>query len=263
MSLPDVGDGELFSLVDQRREAIGRYLAWALDNERRAVREGRPYRSMRMENREDIEEATKAAELFPQHWWGVVVFTCFGSKLGATTVAPHFQHPLPAEEAEATLERISFPRGSVGRHRIQSTLKGARQALISVCAYDNFIHEVLYSGEDFDTRYRRLRRARMRQWGRTTCFDLLVRTGALGIGGTRYFPDLAYLAGSTGPQKGFAAVFGVPLTGKTAPWAEAVLQAWAEHWHEVADRIGVAWEGAPLYPRDQENFLCIYQEQLR
>lgn len=145
MSLPEVSDGELFSLVDERREAIGRYLAWALDHEQRAMREGKPHRSMRMENREDIAEAAKAAGLFSQRWWGVVVFTCFGSKLGATTAAPHFQHPLPPKEAEATLERLSLPRGSVGRHRIQSTVKGARQALVSACVYDNFIHEVLHS----------------------------------------------------------------------------------------------------------------------
>jgi hypothetical protein len=75
-------------------------------------------------------------------------------------------------------------------------------------------------------------------------------------------PDLAYLAGSTGPRKGFAAVFGVTPDQASAPWGEAVLRAWAEHWQMVAKRVGVGWEGPPLYPRDQENFLCVYQERL-
>jgi hypothetical protein len=102
----------------------------------------------------------------------------------------------------------------------------------------------------------------VRQWGRTTCFGLLLRAGALGVGGTRYLPELAYLAGSTGPSKGFAAVFGVAPDHGGAPWAEAVLRAWAENWRAVAERVRIAWDGPALQPRDQESFLCVYQERL-
>jgi hypothetical protein len=73
---------------------------------------------------------------------------------------------------------------------------------------------------DFDSRYRRLLGSRLTQWGRTTCFDLLLRAGALGVGGERYLPELAYLASSTGPRKGFAIVFGVAPDRGTERWAE-------------------------------------------
>lgn len=252
---------ELFALADQRRQPLRRYLQWALENERSAA-QGDGAASLRMECRSDIRDAADAAEEFPERWWGVVVFTCFGSKLGAKTVGPSFQRPRDPSSAEAELERIAFPRGSVGHHRIQSTLKGAKEALVAACARHDFFHGVLHGNEGFDERYRRLREARARQWGRTTCFDLLLRAGALGVGGTRYLPELAYLAGSTGPSKGFAAVFGAAPDRGGAQWAEAVLRAWAENWAAVADRVGVAWEGEALQPRDQENFLCVYQERL-
>jgi len=256
----EVGREELLSLVAGRRDSVRRYLEWALANERDAVDEGEPQLSMRMENRSDIRSAAEAAEFFAERRWGVVVFTCFGSKLGAGTVAPWFRRPVSPLQADAMLSKISFPSRSVGHHRIQSTLTGAKQALVAACADDDFFCDVLHHGEDFDTRYGRLRGARLRQWGRTTCFDLLLRAGALAIGGARCLPDFAYLAGSTGPRKGFAAIFGVPVTSETAPWAEGVLRTWAENWKDVCKDVGVDWEGDPLYPRDQENFLCVYQE---
>jgi hypothetical protein len=46
---------------------------------------------------------------------------------------------------------------------------------------------------------------------RRTSFDLLLRAGALGIGGQHYKPEIAYLGGSTGPKRGFARVWGVEL----------------------------------------------------
>jgi hypothetical protein len=103
----------------------------------------------------------------------------------------------------------------------------------------------------------------MRQWGRTTSFDLLLRTGTLGIGGQHYKPDYAYLADSTGPKTGFARVWGVSPTAATAAWAEALLRAWTEECDAVAERVGVEWEKPRLEPCDQENFLCIYQERHR
>lgn len=269
---PDVGSdemlttaltrSELLALADERRRPIRRYLRWALENERSPGQRRCGGLSLRMEHRSDISEAAEAATLFPDRWWGIVVFTCFGSKLGAETAAPSFQHPRDAASAETELERIVFPRRSVGHHRIQSTLKGAKQALVAACERSDLFRSVLHGAEDFDARYRRLREARVRQWGRTTCFDLLLRAGALGVGDARCLPELAYLAGSTGPRKGFAVVFGVDPDRGSAPWAEAVLRGWAENWQAVADLVGVEWEGPPLHPCDQENFLCVYQERL-
>jgi hypothetical protein len=246
---------EFLALVDQRAEAVRAYLDWARanDNERW---------SFRMRERPDIPDADEAAGLFPERWWGLVVFTCFGSTLGAQTVAPYFQQPLPPPEAEAALERIDFPRGSIGHHRIQPAHKGAKQALVAACADHELLYDVLHSGEDFDTRYRRLRAARMRQWGRTTSFDLLLRAGVLGIGGQHHQPDYAYLGGSTGPKAGFTRVWGATLNDDAAvEWAETLLRTWTHEWQTVAERVGAEWEKPPLEPCDQENFLCIYQER--
>ncbi len=255
---------ELLDLVATRRVPVRRYLQWALKNERLAERDGRAGLSLRMDTRADIRDAAEAARRFPEQWWGIVVFTCFGSKLGAETAAPRFQHPRGPASAEAALDKIAFPRGSVGHHRIQSTLTGAKQALVAACAHHALFRSVLHDTEDFDGRYQLLRGARVRQWGRTTCFDLLLRAGALGIGGKPRWLTRARVpcGGSTGPRKGFAAVFGVDTDQRHAAWAEAVLRAWADHWQAVAERVGVEWDGEPLYPRDQENFLCVYQERL-
>lgn len=40
-------------------------------------------------------------------------------------------------------------------------MKGARQALVAACADHELFRELLYSGDDFDTRYLRLRGARL------------------------------------------------------------------------------------------------------
>lgn len=253
---------ELLALAGKRSAPIRRYLEWARENERSASSDDGVGSSLRMECRSDIRDAAEAAALFSEQWWGVVVFTCFGSNLGAETAAPSFQRPRDPAEAEAELDRIAFPRGSVGHHRIQATLRGAKEALVAACDRQDLFHGVLHSRDDFDERYRTLREARVRQWGRTTCFDLLLRAGALGVGGQKCLPELAYLDGSTGPRKGFAAVFGVDPDHGSSPWAESVLAAWAENWQAVADRVGAEWDGPPLYPRDQENFLCVYQERL-
>ena len=248
---------ELFAVVDQRRDEVRAYLEWAKQSDTEEW-------LYRMSERPDISDAAEAARLFPEDWWGVVVFTCFGSVIGAKTVAPAFQKPLPPPDAEAALEEIQLPRGSVGHHRIQPAHKGAKQALVAACADHELFYEVLRSGEDFDARYRRLRQARMRQWGRTTSFDLLLRTGALGIGGQRYQPDFAYLGRSTGPKAGFTLVFDRSLCDdESVSWAEQLLRAWTEEWHHVARRVGVEWQRPPIEPCDQENFLCIYQEEVR
>ena len=254
---------ELFALVDERENEVRAFLLWAREAEQRALDAAKPWWSMRLQNRPDIGHAAEAADLFPERWWGVVVFTAFGSKIGAATVAPHFQRPLPEEEARATLGRLEFPRRSVGHHRIQPGVTGAKKALVAACADHELFHEVLHAdGESFESRYWRIRNARMPQWGRTTTFDLLLRAGALGVGGERYGPTIAYLAGSTGPKAGFKKVWGRAVnTPEEADWGEAVLRAWGEHWFEVAERLGVDWDvGAPYDPGAFENSLCIWQE---
>jgi len=252
---PRLDRDELLALVEQRADAVRAYLEWARDNDTEQW-------SARMSERPDIRRAAETLKLFPEDWWGLVVYSCFDSTTGAATVAPHFQEPLEPDHAEAVLAQLDFPRGSVGGHRIQPAVKGAKQALVAACAGNEHFHEVLHSSEGFDARYRCLRGAQLRQWGRTTSFDLLLRAGVLGIGGQHYRPEYAYLGGSTGPKSGFARVWGVTLhDDATVAWAESLLRAWTEDWGEVAERVGVSWEKGPLEPCDQENFLCIYQER--
>jgi hypothetical protein len=246
---------DLFSIVEKRHEQVREYLEWAKANDNEQW-------TFRMHARPDIARAAEAAALFPDDWWGVVVYSCFDSTTGARAVAAHFQQPLPPPEAERLLATLDFPRGSVGGHRIQPTVKGARQALVAACADHELFDQLLHSGDDFDTRYLQLRRAQRRQWGRTTSFDLLLRAGALGVGGQNYKPEYAYFGGSTGPKSGFTRVFDETLnTDERVAWAESLLSRWTEQWPAVAALVGVEWDAAPLEPCDQENFLCIYQER--
>jgi hypothetical protein len=251
---------ELLALADERRDEVRSFLNWARAVEADAIESDRPGWSLRLANRPDIDAAAEAAARFPEQWWGVVVFTAFGSPLGAATVAPHFKHPLPPEDARAVLDSISFPRGSVGHHRIRPGVKGAKRALTAACADHQLFHNILHTDEDFETRYWRLRDAGCEQWGRTTCLDLLLRAGALGVGGTKYAPQIAYLNGSTGPKSGFKMVWGREITNENAEWGEALLWAWTEHWRDVADRVGATWVGEPYTSGDFENALCIWQE---
>jgi hypothetical protein len=248
---------DLFAVVEERADAVRDYLLWArLHDDEHAT--------LRMSARPDIGDAATAAEAFPEKWWGVVVFTCFGSRRGAAVVAPQFQHPLSPSQAEAALDDLALPAGAIGHHRIQPAHKGAKQALVSACAAHDLFRDILHCGEDFDTRFRRLRSVHLRQWGRTTSFDLLLRAGALGIGGKSYKPEFAYLGGSTGPKAGFARVWGFrPNDQAAVDWAERLLRAWAEEWQSVVESVGVAWDRPPLEPCDQENFLCVYQERRR
>lgn len=251
---------ELLELVDGRHEDVRRFLNFAREQEVRAAIDG-VSQSLRLENRADLRHACEAVADFAEGWWGVVVFTCFGSRAGAKSVAPAFPVPISPELAREALAGMTFPRGSVGHHRIQPGYKGAKVALISACERAPLFHDLIHADLGFDERYRHLRAERVPQWGRTTSFDLFLRTGSLGVGGHHYQPEIAYLADSTGPARGFRAVFGVTVTDETAAWAEAVLRAWTENWGEVAARVGADWDGDAYGPGDFENALCIFQER--
>jgi hypothetical protein len=250
-----VSRDDLFALVDRRSAEVRAFLEWAAPYEQPGGG------SMRHDQRPDIADADRLTNLFPERWWGVVVFTCFGRDSGTEDVANSFQWPLPAEEAADVLARIAFRRPAIGHHRIQAGIVGAKGALISACDLWEEFRAVLFGGGTFEDRYTRLRALRARQWGRTTLFDLLLRAGALGVGDTSYAPTRAYLAGSTGPSKGFRRIFDTPVTNTNADWCEAVLAAWSTHWDAVARRVGTEWPGPPYVPADFENTLCIFQER--
>ena len=123
--IPTVGSDELLDLVGTRRRQVAAFLDWANEVEKTW--------SMRTLARPDIEEARKATAMFAEAWWGIAVFTCFGSLRGTSDVAPHFQEPVPAVVAEETLAQISFRRPAIGHHRIQQGITGAKLALIAAC----------------------------------------------------------------------------------------------------------------------------------
>jgi hypothetical protein len=216
---------------------------------------------MYLANRPDIREAREAASLYQDGWWGVVVFTCFGSLPSTRVVRRLVSVPVDGAGVDELLAAISFTYPRVGNHRIQPGLRGAKRALIAACDQSALVREVLHTPGGFDDRYRRLRDAHLAQWGRTTCFDLLLRTGALGISGYTYEPEIAYLAGSTGPKAGFRTVWGCDVNNETAPWCEGLLQAWHRRWADVVDRVGAGWSGRPYAPGDLENALCVYQDR--
>lgn len=244
---------EFIELVDERSQELQAFLEWA---ERKECSDS----SMYLANRSDIRDAREAAMLFQEAWWGVVVFTCFGSLNSTRIVSDFIAKPVAPDAVEKLLGTITFTRPKVGHHRIQPGLIGAKRALSAACCQSEVFHEVLHASECFDNRYQLLRAARLTQWGRTTCFDLLLRAGALGVGNQYYEPEYAYLAGSTGPRAGFRAIWGHDVTSRTAPWCEGILQAWHRNWSEVVNRVGAHWSRLPYSPGDLENALCIYHE---
>lgn len=248
-----IANEELFSLVGNRSIAIRAFLEWAETREKNGP-------SMYLANRHDIDDARRAASMFQDKWWGVVVFTCFGSLRSTSAVKSILATPIEPREAVKRLSSVSFTRPTVGHHRIQQGLTGAKKALVAACQHSQLIHEILQGSDSFDDRYHRLLAARLDRWGRTTCFDLLLRTGALGVCGERYEPDIAYLVGSTGPSAGFELVWGRSVSEANGPWCEGLLQAWHRNWPEVAKRTGATWSGRPYAPGDLENALCIWQE---
>lgn len=253
---------QLLDVLDRaqhRQPHVRRFLRWAAACEEAG-------HTLRASGRQDIADAREAIRMFPNAhaWWGLVVFTCFGSLTSTETVSRRFQRPVKQVEARRILARPQFEKGSsVGHHRIQATLKGAKEALVSACANAAQFRMILLSPSlSFHDRFQRLRDLEAHQWGRTTCFDLVLRAGILGISGRSYLPDRAYLRQSRGPESGFQAVWGVSVTRASEEWCEGLLREWSRNWLDVAKQVGVTWIGKPYAVADLENALCIYQERL-
>jgi len=243
------------ALLSARHVLIGSFLRNAIDAEAAG-------RSLRWRARPDIKAARRASEEFSEEWWGVVVYSCFMSEVGSAAVAPYFREPIEPDEAKEVLSSLRLPHGAVKSHRIQSSgHTGAKIALVSACGHSAAFHDILFGQGSFHDRYRALGALGAPQWGRTTRYDLVLRAGALGLGGHFYEPDRAYLGESTGPRKGFKAIFGIEVTRANANACEAVLREWTASWQDVANEAGVGWTGEPFSAGDFENALCIYQER--
>ncbi len=257
VDLPDrrLADADWDALLTARRALVTDFLLWAKERERT------PGRSMRLRNREDLTRVRQVLPLFGEPWWAAVVYSCFDSVRGTQAVADAFKEPLPPGQAAAILSGLVLPRGAVQHHRTQPGHRGAKIALISACGHAGGIQSILHEPGGFHQRFERLLALPLPWWARTTCYDLLVRTGMLGIGGQRYQPDRAYLADSTGPSKGFARVWGVQVNGGNAEHCEQILREWSRRWAETCARLDISWEGAPYSAGDFENALCIYQER--
>jgi hypothetical protein len=249
-----LADHEWDGLVPTRQRQIAAFLSWA--SEREATD------SLRLANRVDITRVEKIVDAFCEPWWGATVYTCFDSETGARAVAQAFHSPVDRNVGERLLSAIELPLGSVGGHRTQPAHTGARVALLSACARADEFESILKTGRAFHDRFLALRGLQATQWGRTTCYDLLVRTGQLAIGSaSRYEPDRAYLSESTGPGRGFEVIWGIEVKRSNAEECEAILRRWTERWQWVAREVGIEWTGKPFGPGDFENALCIYQER--
>ena len=192
----DVTDEFFMNLVAQLGEAVAQFLGWAAA----CLAEDRP---LRLRDREDLAEARTMASEFDEPWWGIVVYTCFGAVQGARRAGSLFGVVPPPGGVEDRLARLKsiMVSGDVGRHRIQPGHKGARTALRSACDNAESFRSILCGDEGgFDQRYRGLLGLDIPQWRRTTCFDLMLRTGWLGVPGRRIEPEVAYLRGSQGPR---------------------------------------------------------------
>lgn len=254
MNIFPSSDEQWSRIVATRREAVREFLQWANSREQNG-------RSMRLANRDDLKRVREIERYYAERWWAVVVYSCFDSVTGTLAVAPYFQQPVDAVEAEVLLANIVLPRRSVQHHRTQPGNRGAMVALVAACARADRFRHILHQDASFHERYQHLRSLRAPQWGRTTCFDLLIRTGNLAVGGQVYEPEFAYLAGSTGPGKGFQKVWGIQVSKENVEQCEALLRGWTERWSSVAAQAGVQWSGAAYTPADFENALCIFQDR--
>lgn len=251
-------DSSWRQLVETRLPKLRNFLRWAKARERETSI------SLRLVNRDDVERCRGVLDLFDEPWWAVVVYSCFDSDRGTRVAATRFRVPLARSAAIDAIANLAFPRGSVQHHRAQSTLAGAKRSLASACDKELELRAVLLErSTDFDERNTQLRRLKISWWGRTTCFDALIRAGALNVAGVRYQPTKAYLLGSTGPSAGFEELWGVKVTSVTADVCEQLLARWTDRWWQVCDAAEVQWDGEPYRPGDFENALCVYQERPR
>jgi hypothetical protein len=252
-------DSDRWDLVKANAIAIRDFLEWS------ATCDARPDWSMRWRARPDLEEAREMIPLFEEPWWAVVVYSCFNSKVGTRAAATAFRSPVPLGRVGAVIQLLSLPSGAVGMHRIQPSHGGAKRALMAACAKVDAFREILHEGIGFDDRYVRFRALNAASWGRTTCYDLLLRSGYIGAaGGALYEPEYAYLGDSTGPSRGFTAIWGIAIDASNAASCEELLGWWSTHWDAVAEHTGAAVRPLPAYgPADFENALCLYQDELR
>lgn len=257
-------DGEFCRLVESRKQELHHFLNWAAGCELSG-------RSLFLKNRGDINDAREAVILYrPWSWWGLIVFSCFGSLDSARRLREVLFQPSTPAEAKDMMESIMYSPGkTVGHHRIRPGLVGAKKAILSACDHKDLFYEVLIKTDSFDQAYNKLRNAnRMRlipQWGRTTSFDLLIRAGCLSseIGGFYFSPEFAYLAGSSGPKKGFEKVWGIQVGNANASKCENILQIWHSYWLQICEQVFAKWPSQlpPYESGDLENALCIYNER--
>jgi hypothetical protein len=246
-------------LIEKRLGQLSQFLRWAASCE-----DGGSATSLRLKHREDVARCREVLPLFYEPWWGVVVYSCFDSVTGTRAAAPFFAKPIGTAAAEKTLARLPFPARSVQHHRTQATLTGAKRSLTSVCDKADAIQTIMLATDGtFEDRFNRLMALGIWWWGRTTCFDALIRAGALAINGRGFRPNTAHLLGSSGPAAGFAQIWGVEVTRSTADTCEGILKRWSERWSYVATIARVDWSGTGYDTGDFENALCIFQERPR
>lgn len=246
----------LRALVLERKDPLREFLTWAMTREASG-----PAISLRLEHRADIHRCRGVLNLFFEPWWGVVVYSCFDSETGARIAASALPKPLPRLDAERAIARLDFPHGSVQHHRAQATLTRATASLIAASGQPEGLREVLQQhGLTFDERFNRLQEIRPPGWGRTTCFDVLLRAGALDVGPEPYGPDKAYLKDSTGPAAGFKRIWGEEVASSNAQLCEQLLQRWTKEWYTIVDLVDARWDGVPYASGDFENALCVFQE---
>lgn len=250
-----MSDDELLDLARRCRNQLRSFLIWAGE----CLDQGKP---LRLRDRPDSANALSIAPLFESPWWAVVVYTCFDSVAGARRAAPLFAAPPRTDQIDRLLAALELQRGDIAGHRIQPGHRGAKTALGSACAVaDEFQHILTDPALTFDERYTALLDLRAPQWSRTTCFDLTLRAGQLGIAGRVVEPEIAYLLGSQGPASGFQQLFDIAVTAKDAASCEGVLRGWIRRWADVSTICGVTWVHEPLTAGDLENALCIFQER--
>jgi hypothetical protein len=243
------------ALVRSRRRFVREFLDWAAEREASG-------RSLRLERRDDVVRCQSIIGLFESPWWAVCVYSCFDSCVGARVAAADFRRPPSAREARRALADLDLPPGSVQHHRGQIGRERSKRSLQSVCEHASDLKSTLCAtGSSFDERFRALRSMRIVDWGRTTSFDALVRSGMLEIGGREYRPNSAYLRDSTGPRAGFGKIWGFEVRASNAEACESLLRTWTERWHETVRTTGARWSGRAYDSGDLENALCVYQER--